>query len=65
MLVVLMKNQLLSPEQICQTCLLADPSGKPRWRQGKLCCAQRLPKVTESQPEQYQCRMGFRIADIH
>lgn len=64
MLVVLMKNQLLTPQQICQTCLLADKSGQPRWRQGQLRCGHPIRKLTENQPEQYQCQMGFRIANI-
>ncbi|MCU0526575.1 MAG: hypothetical protein MUF72_17325 [Elainella sp. Prado103] len=64
MLVVLMDNKLLSPEQICQTCLLADQSGQPRWRQGELRCGRALQRTTATQPEQYECQMGFRIAHI-
>lgn len=64
MLVVLMENQLLPPEQICQTCLLADQSGQPRWRRGELRCGRALQKASETQPEQYECQMGFRIAHI-
>jgi hypothetical protein len=64
MLVVLMENQLLAPEQICQTCLLADQSGQPRWRQGELRCGRTLHKATAEQPTQYECQMGFRIAQI-
>lgn len=65
MLVVLMNNQLLSPQLVCQTCLLADQSGQPRWRQGRLCCGYPIQKITENQPKQYRCQMGFRIADVH
>lgn len=64
MLVVLMKNQLLTPEQICQTCLLADRSGQPRWQQGQLRCGHPIHKLSENQPELYQCQMGFRIVNI-
>lgn len=64
MLVILMDNQLLSPQQVCQTCLLADQSGQPRWRQGKLCCGRAIHKFTDNQPEQYECQMGFRVANI-
>jgi hypothetical protein len=64
MLVVLMKNQLLTPQQICQTCLLADQSGQPRWRQGQLCCGYLIRKLDENQPELYQCQMGFQIVNI-
>jgi hypothetical protein len=64
MLVIMMDNQLLPPEQVCQTCLLADQSGQPRWRQGQLRCGRAIHKLTEAQPEQYECQMGFRIANI-
>lgn len=64
MLVILMENQLLSPHQVCQTCLLADQSGQPRWQQGQLRCGQAIRKLSEQQPDQYQCQMGFRIANI-
>lgn len=64
MLVVLMENKLLAPEQVCQTCLLADQSGQPRWRQGELRCGRSLQRATATQPEQYECQMGFRIAHI-
>lgn len=64
MLVILTNNQLLSPQLVCQTCLLADQRGQPRWRQGELRCGRLICKTTENQPEQYQCRMGFRIANI-
>jgi hypothetical protein len=64
MLVILMDNQLLSPQQVCQTCLLADQSGQPRWRQGQLRCGHAIRKLTDNQPDQYECAMGFRIANI-
>ena len=64
MLVILMDNQIVSPQHICPTCLLADQSGQPRWRQGQLWCGQAIRKLTPSQPDQYQCQMGFRIANI-
>jgi hypothetical protein len=52
MLVILTDEQILSPKQVCQTCLLADQSGQPRWRQGRLRCAQAIHKLTENQPDQ-------------
>lgn len=64
MLIVLMENQLIATEQVCQSCLLADQSGQPRWQQGKLRCGRSLQKATETQPEQYECQMGFRLARI-
>ncbi|MGB3616395.1 MAG: hypothetical protein WBA10_21565 [Elainellaceae cyanobacterium] len=65
MLVVLMDNQLVSPEAICQSCLMADRAGQPRWRNGTLRCGRALSQVAPGQPEQYECQMGFRIANIH
>jgi hypothetical protein len=64
MLVILMDEQVLSPNQVCQNCLLADQSGQPRWRRGKLGCGQAIRKLTPHQPDQYECEMGFRIANV-
>ena len=64
MLVILMEEQILSPACVCQTCLLADRSGQPRWRQGKLGCGHVVRKLSPQQPEQYECEMGFRVANI-
>ncbi|MBW4648857.1 MAG: hypothetical protein KME06_09160 [Kastovskya adunca ATA6-11-RM4] len=64
MLVILTDEQILSPQQVCQSCLLADRSGQPRWRQGKLGCGHLVRKLTENQPEQYECEMGFRVAYV-
>lgn len=64
MLVILMEDQLLQPQQVCQSCLMADRSGQPRWQQGQLRCGRTLGKPSEHLPEQYECQMGFRIANI-
>ncbi|MDF0551547.1 hypothetical protein [Kamptonema sp. UHCC 0994] len=64
MLVILMENQMLAPQSVCQSCLLADQSGQPRWRGNELRCGHLIPKPTTSQPDQYECQMGFRIANI-
>ncbi|MBE9053257.1 hypothetical protein IQ243_23095 [Nostocales cyanobacterium LEGE 11386] len=64
MLVILMDEQILAPAQVCQSCLLADESGQPRWRGGQLRCGQAIRKLTAHQPEQYECMMGFRIAYV-
>lgn len=64
MLVILIKEELINPQAICQTCLLANKSGEPRWKEGKLGCGHAVGKVTEQQPDWYECSMGFRIANI-
>jgi hypothetical protein len=64
MLVIMMEDQLISPQQVCQACLMADQSGQPRWNQGRLRCGRALGKVTEQVPEQFECQMGFRVVHI-
>ncbi|MDA0672457.1 MAG: hypothetical protein O3C67_01950 [Cyanobacteria bacterium] len=64
MLVVMMNNQLLAPDAVCQGCLMADQAGQPRWRQGQLRCGRLLAQAESGQPTQYECQMGFRIAHI-
>ncbi|MCZ2202239.1 hypothetical protein [Cylindrospermopsis raciborskii] len=64
MLVIITDNQIFAPEQVCQSCLLADNSGQPRWHEGRLRCGQAVKKCTEHQAEQYECVMGFRLANI-
>ncbi len=64
MLVILTDKQILSPAQVCQGCLLADKSGQPRWHQGKLRCGHAVSKLAPQQPEQYECEMGFRVANV-
>ncbi|OLP19900.1 hypothetical protein BST81_03135 [Leptolyngbya sp. 'hensonii'] len=64
MLVILTSDQLIPPERVCQTCLLADRTGHPRWHQGRLWCGHALHGRQENLPEQYECQMGFRIARI-
>ena len=63
MLVILMDEQVLSPQHVCPSCLLADQTGQPRWRQGQLRCGHVIRK-SEQLPDQYRCLMGFRIANI-
>ena len=64
MLVVLIENQLLAPKQVCQSCLLANQDGQPRWQQGQLCCGHPLEQTNPQQPHLYECQMGFQIANI-
>lgn len=64
MLVILMEDQVLQPQQVCQSCLMADQRGLPRWNQGQLRCGRALQKTSEVLPAQYECQMGFRVANI-
>ncbi len=68
MLVILAGNQLLSPQQVCPQCLLADRAGQPRWHNGQLKCG--APIVPSGghpprpQSQQFECPMGFRIIQV-
>lgn len=62
MLVILLDNQVIPSTSICASCLMANQSGQPRLRDGELGCAQRLESSTNL--PQYQCQMGFRLANI-
>lgn len=64
MLVIVMEDQIFAPRQVCQSCVLADQSGQPRFGQGQLRCGHAIRKLTEQQPDQYECLMGFRIVNI-
>lgn len=64
MLVIILEDQLLPTQQVCQACLMANQSGQPRWQQGQLRCGRALSKSTADQPDQYECQMGFRVANI-
>lgn len=64
MLIILTDEQILSTQQVCQNCLLANRQGLPRWHHGKLGCGDRLGKSDNDRPTFYQCQMGFRVANI-
>jgi hypothetical protein len=64
MLVILAEEQVLSTEQVCPGCLLANRQGSPRWQHGKLGCGRYLGKQEPNQPALYQCLMGFKIAEL-
>lgn len=64
MLVILMEDRVLPPCQVCQGCLLADRHGQPRWHGGKLDCGHAVHKLSDRQPDRYECVMGFHVAQI-
>ncbi len=64
MLVILTESQILVPQRVCQSCLLADQGGQPRSHNGKPACAYALSKISTQQANQYECKMGFRLAEI-
>jgi hypothetical protein len=64
MLVIIAEQHLISPQQVCQSCLLADRSGQPRWHDGKLFCGNAIRQLSRELPPQYECCMGFRLVNI-
>lgn len=64
MLIALMKDQLVTLQTVCQSCLMADGSGRPRWDGVNLRCGRQLARLDQNQPAQYECQMGFRIAEV-
>ncbi len=80
MLVIVMKNQLLSPAAVCNNCPMASQSGLPRWQKGRLRCGRPIERATQKEVDkaigplsehptpkactQYECAMGFRIAEL-
>jgi hypothetical protein len=64
MLVIMTDSQLISPQAVCCNCLMADRNGQPRWHQGVLNCGQPVASPDQANPAQFQCQMGFRVADI-
>jgi hypothetical protein len=62
MLVMLTDDQLLLPQQVCPSCLLADRTGQPRWQNGVLKCGDRSMSPTAN--HQFECPMGFRLVAI-
>lgn len=64
MLMIMTENQIFAPQHVCQSCLLADSSGQPRYHQGQLRCGHAIRNTDEQQPDWYECLMGFRIVHI-
>jgi len=67
-LVILMKDRLLQPSAVCQSCPMANQSGLPRWQRGRLRCGRLIEASGEADERkglaEYECAMGFRLAKI-
>ncbi|MDJ0732329.1 MAG: hypothetical protein QNJ33_20340 [Crocosphaera sp.] len=64
MLVILTHDNILSVNQVCPGCLLADQQGTPRWHHGKLGCGHSLDRVDTRQAKVYECEMGFQVTEV-
>ncbi|MEL6937964.1 MAG: hypothetical protein AAFO84_02090 [Cyanobacteria bacterium J06598_1] len=43
---------------------MASQKGQPRWQAGKLRCGRPVDKALKESPVQYECTMGFRVAEL-
>ncbi|MEL6603937.1 MAG: hypothetical protein AAFP20_12000 [Cyanobacteria bacterium J06614_10] len=43
---------------------MASQSGQPRWQAGRLRCGRPLEKPSAKGLTQYECTMGFRVAEL-
>ncbi|ELS04123.1 hypothetical protein Xen7305DRAFT_00038510 [Xenococcus sp. PCC 7305] len=66
MLVIVTNKQVLSVNQVCPGCLMANHGGEPRWHHGKLGCGHALNsgQSQDGQAKMYQCQMGFRVTEV-
>lgn len=68
MLVILIDEQVVSPQAVCQCCPMASQSGQPRWQQGQLRCGRLVRSSVgtgaDTGTAQYECTMGFRVAEL-
>ena len=60
MLVILTHDNILSVNQVCSGCLLADQQGTPRWHHGELGCGHSLGKVDSRQQKSTSVKWGFK-----
>lgn len=64
MLVMMMGEQLVPAQQVCQNCLMASRDGQPRWESGQLRCGRAIASALPQQPDQFDCKMGFRVIQV-
>ncbi|XFA72875.1 hypothetical protein RYO59_001109 [Thermosynechococcaceae cyanobacterium Okahandja] len=64
MLVILTENHILPSQSVCQSCLLADRQGQPRWQHGQLQCGAPLCSTAEGACRQFRCQMGFHLVQV-
>ncbi|MEY2834017.1 MAG: hypothetical protein RLZZ574_3277 [Cyanobacteriota bacterium] len=74
MIVMIVDQQILSPKQVCQNCLMSNQSGLPRWHDSKLGCGKKRSHsgggassqpTTSKQAQVYECQMGFNLTWVN
>ncbi len=64
MLVILTQNHILPSQSVCQSCLLADRQGQPRWQEGQLRCGAPVCSGSDGSCQQFRCQMGFFLVHV-
>ncbi|MCS7030561.1 MAG: hypothetical protein NZL92_03375 [Gloeomargarita sp. SKYG116] len=61
---IILSDQVLEPEVVCQSCLLASQMGTPRWSGGRLGCGHPAQRGEAQEPLAFECAMGFRVVAL-
>ena len=61
---IVLNDQVLEPEYVCQNCPLASHSGAPRWLRGRLGCGHPTQRGDAQEPLAFECAMGFRVVAL-
>ena len=65
MVVMIADEQILPAQKVCQSCLMSDHHGLPRWHGSQLGCGKIVPQTTSRQAKIYRCQMGFKVTQVH
>ena len=61
---IVLSDQVLPPESVCQNCPLAHHTGAPRWLSGRLGCGHPAQRGEAQEPLAFECAMGFRVVAL-
>ncbi|APB34116.1 hypothetical protein GlitD10_1790 [Gloeomargarita lithophora Alchichica-D10] len=61
---IVLSDQVLEPESVCQDCPLANHAGVPRWLGGRLGCGHPAHRGEAQEPLAFECAMGFRVVAL-
>jgi hypothetical protein len=61
---IVLNDQVLEPEYVCQNCPLASHTGAPRWLRGRLGCGHPTQRGDAQEPLAFECAMGFRVVAL-
>ncbi|MFB2917274.1 MULTISPECIES: hypothetical protein [Aerosakkonema] len=62
-LVMLLRDQMLPPQILCSTCLMASQQGQPRWQDGQLRCGRPVHNPSNNAVE-FRCINDAEIIEF-